>query len=376
MGFMMAEMQKKGKAHLKATAAESGSKSGAGKRRNIQQRRGFELQSGDEGEFSKYQSYMQDFNMEKWLDALEGLTMETKYVPMEVGDAEAIIEEYDLYNNGTGRQSSNRGRLGPLTAALEETMQGLGAKGASGCFVKTSSRSAKDHADSAKLKEVFRWALHEQLGVERGDENLKMAAMSYASMEQLRMRSGEQVMSVFTESKRIWDDMHLALNQYKGRVEKEARAAEQCEELKNRLPATAAKASVAKVGGSKAGDKLVHGDLSRDELVKSRDDLWGDQSLVVREWVEFEPDMEFRCFVRGGKLVAVSQVQYSSILTLAHSSTLSHPPHTLTHSHSHSHPHSDPLSPTLNHSHPRSPTLTHSLSTPVSPPLLLPSTGK
>ena len=34
------------------------------------------------------------------------------------------------------------------------------------------------------------------------------------------------------------------------------------------------------------------------------------ESLVAREWVVVEPDMEFRCFVTAGKLVAISQYRH------------------------------------------------------------------
>lgn len=37
--------------------------------------------------------------------------------------------------------------------------------------------------------------------------------------------------------------------------------------------------------------------------------VW-DEALVVRRWVELEPDMEFRCFVSGDRLTAVSQYRH------------------------------------------------------------------
>lgn len=35
-----------------------------------------------------------------------------------------------------------------------------------------------------------------------------------------------------------------------------------------------------------------------------------EESLVVRSWVNIEPDMEFRCFVAGGKMTAISQYRH------------------------------------------------------------------
>lgn len=85
-----------------------------------------------------------------------------------------------------------------------------------------------------------------------------MIGMSYASREQLRMRTAKQVLQIFSRSERIWHDMHLALNQWKIR------------------------------------------------------NAWNEQqqSLVVRQWIKFELDMEFRCFIAGGRATAIFQYRH------------------------------------------------------------------
>jgi hypothetical protein len=97
-------------------------------------------------------------------------------------------------------------------------------------------------------------------GIKSSTENTRIIAMSYASMQQLQMRTAEQVLAVFRHSERIWHDMHLALN-----------------------------------------DHQDDGALDEKRF---------DENLVIRSWIHFEPDMEFRCFVLNGRLVAVSQYRH------------------------------------------------------------------
>jgi hypothetical protein len=239
----------------------------------LQQRRGFDISKGEEEQFGKYQSYMQAFNMEVWLDALRDVTMETTLVPMGAAHAEALVKACEAAQEQGATQDFEKEvqlsdgvasvlsdlfsrRLQPAMNALTDSMSG-------GCFVKTSSRSAKDHADLDTLKDRLLSAMENQLGIsvssgQKPDENANMIAMSYASMEQLKMADAEHVMHIFTRSERIWHDMHLALNQYKRR------------------------------------------------------NTWDEsaQSLVVRRWIRFEPDMEFRCFICEGQVVAISQYRH------------------------------------------------------------------
>ena len=146
-------------------------------------------------------------------------------------------------------------------------MNAMGAA-ESGVFVKTSSRSAKDFADPDILRTCFLSKRAEMIRAADGDlsppddddENRNMIAMSYASMELLRMKSPEQVMAIFGKSERIWHDMKLALA---------------CDDEDD---------------GGGGGE-------------------WA-EALAVRRWVHIEPDMEFRCFVCSGTLTAISQYRH------------------------------------------------------------------
>lgn len=235
----------------------------------LQQRRGFDISKGEEEQFGKYQSYMQAFNMEVWLDSLRDVTMETTFVPMGVAHADALVQAYEAAQEQGGTQEIQlpdgvAGALSDLfSRRLQPAMRALTDSMSGGCFVKTSSRSAKDHADLDTLKNQLLSAMENRLGIsvssgQKPDENASMIAMSYASIEQLKMVDAEHVMHIFTRSERIWHDMHLALNQFKRR------------------------------------------------------NTWDEsaQSLVVRRWIQFEPDMEFRCFIYEGQVVAISQYRH------------------------------------------------------------------
>lgn len=39
-----------------------------------------------------------------------------------------------------------------------------------------------------------------------------------------------------------------------------------------------------------------------------------DKYIVFREWIEYKVEEEFRCFIKGGKLVAISQYDYGNAL--------------------------------------------------------------
>lgn len=236
----------------------------------IQARRDFSLSSGNAVDIRRYQSYVQQFNIEVWLHVLGEATFDTIIVPMSRTDAKAILCSNIYEQQEKDGSSSEEPELGldSLVARLKTAMHSMDA-GDRGVFVKTSSRSAKDYADPTVLRDVFlakRRLMDGEVSVR--NENRDMIAMSYASMELLRMKTPEQVTRIFLNSERIWHDMQLALA---------------CSD-------------------SSGGD----GDSSSDSsLVES----WN-ESLAVRRWVEIEPDMEFRCFICGGVLTAVSQYRH------------------------------------------------------------------
>jgi hypothetical protein len=188
-------------------------------------------------------------------------TFETQFVEVTKEDAQQFIDLYKAHQNQsleTGQPSLPGSLLPVLSANLQKTMDAIG-DAEYGCFVKTSSRSAKDHANLAQLKSRFQNALQKvtHKASSAVDENAKLIAMSYASMELLRMYSCEQVLSIFSQSERIWHDMELAL-----------------------------------------APKNPEQEMAWEE------------SIAVRKWVNIEPDMEFRCFVYNGRLTAISQYRH------------------------------------------------------------------
>lgn len=197
---------------------------------------------------SDYQKYMQKFNIECWLDALGDATFATELVPISIPEARALIL---LHKGGSPQNAAALATkaLDSMALRLQEAMQIVTTREGEGCFVKTSCRSAKDHAELAEIRALCLANL-ELLHMQ--DENAKLVALSYASMTLLCMTVARRVMDIFVASERCWHDMELALAQQ---------------------------------------------------------DSWT-ESLVARAWVHLEPDMEFRCFVSNNQLTAVSQYRH------------------------------------------------------------------
>lgn len=118
-------------------------------------------------------------------------------------------------------------------------------------FVKTSCRSPKDAPTSqAKLLSVYETLVAQD---EDKSENARLAHLLRAGLEVMRVREAKEAMALLTRSRRIWQDMTLAVE---------------------------------------------------------NSERWN-QHIIVRAWQDMDVDMEFRCFVRNGSLVAISQ--YNSL---------------------------------------------------------------
>jgi len=164
----------------------------------ITDRRGFDLADGAPEEVLKYQRFVVAFNIEHWLERLGGETFGTRCVDFDQVTAQASREH-----------ESAQLPLGLGLLELRERLQAEMTAMGGGCFVKSSSRSAKDYADPHQLRECFRSVLATLS--ESDSENAKMVAMSYASMALLRMPDAAKVFDVLARSERIWHDMKLAL---------------------------------------------------------------------------------------------------------------------------------------------------------------------
>lgn len=221
---------------------------------SISERRAFDLGRGTQTDIDEYQQYVLLFNLENWYTQLADVTFPTQVLELSREDGIVFKECYERiekYNEDINEISTFRG----LHDQLEACMGSFAHENDNGCFVKTSCRSAKDYADLDNLRIVFSRtlsSLHIHSHPHSHSENNNMIAMSYASMELLKMHSAKQVIQNFIRSERIWHDMHLALAQ-----------------------------------SSK----------------------WN-EAIVVRQWINIEPDMEFRCFVCAGKLTAISQYRH------------------------------------------------------------------
>lgn len=187
----------------------------------IQARRDFSLATGEQKDIDIYQQYILEFNMERWMEALEDHTFETYLVPLSTVDAKEIIRLYEKRD----QLEDISDVLVELRKSLQQSMLKFGGT----AFVKTSSRSAKDYTEPEELRRVYQ----DVLALLADTENSRLIALSYASMELLKMRDASQVINIFIRSERIWHDMQLALAQ---------------------------------------------------------EDKWN-EALVVRKWIEIEPDM-------------------------------------------------------------------------------------
>merc|ERR1711998_357104 len=213
------------------------------------------------------------FDVESWYPLLEDLTFYTHFLPLSPAHARAITAFYGARYNSRQEEFHPEHAVGlrDLRRVLGEVLQRREFK-ETGAFVRLSSRSPKD---GVPFKQVdVRRAYQEALGAitsqeqegspgehqsnNQPDENLKMRALSRASASYWRVRSGDDAMSLLLSSERVFVDLNRALI---------------C------------------LDGSKLNE-------------------WNEQ-VSVRQWQDaLEDQFEFRCFVRSGHLVAISQYNH------------------------------------------------------------------
>jgi len=160
-----------GQSKLKKVNLVLSSDLGGGSSATIASRRGFSLESGDPEEILKYQRYILDFNIERWLDRLGDETFVTTTLNFSPDVARELVVRYEelkerketaraclpdrdmiLYGMLEGHDLDEGGSY----PGLHELCTGLeGVIGDQGAFVKTSSRSAKDFADLGTLKHEY-----------------------------------------------------------------------------------------------------------------------------------------------------------------------------------------------------------------------------
>ncbi|XP_046350121.2 cell division cycle protein 123-like [Haliotis rufescens] len=215
-------------------------------------------------EITLYQNSVLDVNTEKWMHILKELTFPTELCPLKIEEARLFVQIFeDCYRNLDSEQicdvnwrdtltSDGKIIIEDVTQRLESVMNKFTARDGF-AFVKTSSRSAKDAPMvQRRFKDVYHKYLMELPEDKQKNENIQITCLLKAGFEGLKVKTAEEVVDMILRSERIYQDMLLAL-EIKGRFE---------------------------------------------------------ENFVVRKFVDIDVDMEFRGFVFGGELVALSQYNY------------------------------------------------------------------
>ena len=233
-------------------------------------------ESGEcEREPEEHQKLMLDANNEEWEEAIRQFTFTTHYLPLERLDAAALlvanlkrglaagsIVQEDLESLLPGQdlemmQMDASGQLQDLNERLSRHLKTIQTSEGAGFFIKTSCRSPKDApAASQNLKELYQQRL--MTSDDPNDFNSKLDALLYAGVQCLKVTEAHQAIELLCSSDRIRMDMFVALNP----------------NLKDRA--------------------------------------W-QQNLVIREWTDIEPDMEFRGFVSNRQFTALSQYNHQMV---------------------------------------------------------------
>ncbi|ELR11215.1 uncharacterized protein ACA1_389360 [Acanthamoeba castellanii str. Neff] len=184
-------------------------------------------------------------------------TFATEFLDLSMDEARALVREFDCQRGRQGQQQQQQhdqhAQSDALALAdLERKIDGLMGAFArdGGAFVRLSTRSPKDAVISSE-RTLHEWQaeLARQGPEAERDENARLVALIKASTAALKVRSGREALALAKASERSNEDLLLAL-------------------------------------------EFPH--------------QW-DMKIITRQWVEMHPAMEFRGFVCGKKLTALSQ---------------------------------------------------------------------
>lgn len=218
-------------------------------------------------EFSSYQSSVLDICMEKYINipAVAAHSFETELLPVSPVDAQLFVDSFLEYESfcetpgadptvfSPGAALQERLRASRIEERLQEVVERVRGGGAL-VFVKTSSRSPKDApASQSRLAELFRARIAASHPGGGATENEKLEALLVAGKGMLAVPSAAAALALLCRSRRTYQDFTLAL---------------------------------------------------------AHPDRW-EQNLVVRRWEDsLDVASEFRCFVKGGAMTAISQYHH------------------------------------------------------------------
>ena len=213
-----------------------------------------------------YQNAVLDINIESWYPLIADFTFPTEFVPMTQADGQLFVDSYLAYEAHLKRQTTHGlppsefvpppelvERAAAMAERLQLAVESVREAEGKPVFIKASSRSAKDAPTSQqRLGELYRERLAEFAVRAEPDDNAKLRCMLAAGLELMKAFGADDALALFLRSERIYQDMLLALE---------------------------------------------------------RPERW-DENFAVRQWVDIDVSMEFRGFVKGGRLCALSQYNH------------------------------------------------------------------
>jgi len=142
-------------------------------------------------------------NIENWIGDVEEYTFPTRFVPVSIDIAEALMNCFE--NNNFNAQSDV---LQTLEDSINEEIRSLNPT--DGVFVKLSCRSPKDvTVDSDKMKQLY----HESIqNIDQPTDNDIVIALYESHIQALKVNNAREAIEMFIKSERIYSDLQLALS--------------------------------------------------------------------------------------------------------------------------------------------------------------------
>ncbi len=233
------------------------------------------------------------FDVERWYPHVKDHTFFTQTLPFSPREAAACVRYYR--QRWLGRKEYRGEQFGPadckIILSVRKRLEDCLAKepfSSSGAFVRLSSRSPKDGiplqgGDRSSLRDLYEGHL-KSLADSKWDvdaPNTKAAAVFRAQTGVLCVRTADEALNLILSSERVALDLQLALNCHLGEPGSKTKAQD--------------------------NDEKTRGQETDAEHL---DKVWK-TSILIREWdLRVSDDMEFRAFVSGGKLRAISQYNH------------------------------------------------------------------